>query len=156
MILRRLYERGVESQVFRRLYRVIDWLLELPPNLEISFREELRKIEEINNMPYITSVERLAREEGLEQGLEEGRQEGRQEGILAGKIQILQQMLNQPVVSTGDLLTEPLKVLEAKIDELMEKRVRGEREIAHRMAITVVRHRRTSPSSTASRCPQRK
>ncbi len=73
-------------------------------------------------MPYITSVERLAREEGLEQGLEEGRHEG----ILAGKIQILQQMLNRPAASTDDLLTEPLKVLEAKIDELMEElRSRG-------------------------------
>ena len=123
-ILRRLYERGVDSPVLRRLCRVIDWLLELPPNLEISFREELRKIEETNNMPYITSMERLAREEGLEQGLEQGlqkgRQEGRQEGILAGKIQILQQMLNQPVAATNDLLAEPLAALEGKIDELMK------------------------------------
>jgi len=125
-ILRRLYERGVDSQVLRRLYRVIDWLLELPADRELSFREELRKIEEINNMPYITSVERLAREEGLEQGLEQGLQKGRQEGILAGKIQILQQMLNQPTTTTNDLLTEPLKALEGKIDLLMkELRSRG-------------------------------
>jgi len=121
-ILRRLYERGVDSQFLRRLYRVIDWLLELPPDRELSFWEELRKIEEIKIMPYITSVERLAREEGLEQGLEKGRQEG----ILAGKIQILQQMLNQPAAATNDLLTEPLEALEGKIDVLMkELRSRG-------------------------------
>jgi len=125
-ILRRLYERGVDSQILRRLCRVIDWLLELPPNLEIRFREELRKIEELNNMPYITSMERLAREEGLEQGLEQGLEKARQEGILAGKIQILQQMLNQPAVATNDLLTEPLEALEGKIDVLMkELRSRG-------------------------------
>ncbi len=80
-------------------------------------------------MPYITSVERLARKEGLEEGLEEGRekgreegrQEGRQEGILAGKIQILQQMLNQPAASTNDLLTEPLEALERKVEGLMKE-----------------------------------
>ena len=73
-------------------------------------------------MPYITSVERLAREEGLEQELHKGRQEG----ILAGKIQILQQMLNHPAASTSELLTEPLEALEGKIDELMnELRSRG-------------------------------
>ncbi len=31
-------------------------------------------------MPYITSVERIGREEGRKEGLEEGRQKGRQEG----------------------------------------------------------------------------
>jgi len=46
-ILRPLYERGVDSQFLRRLYRVIDWLLDLPPDRELSFWEELRKIEEI-------------------------------------------------------------------------------------------------------------
>ena len=77
-------------------------------------------------MPYITSMERLAREEGLEQGLEQGLEKARQEGILAGKIQILQQMLNQPAVATNDLLTEPLEALEGKIDVLMkELRSRG-------------------------------
>ena len=40
-------------------------------------------------MPYVTSFERLAKEEGLEEGLrkgrEEGKQEGRQEGILCSR-----------------------------------------------------------------------
>ena len=73
-------------------------------------------------MPYVTSVERLAREEGVV----EGRQEGRLEGVLAGKIQILQQMLNLPVTPTNSLLLEPLKNLEEKIDVLMkELRSRG-------------------------------
>lgn len=78
-------------------------MLELPLELEHSFREELRKIEETRKMPYITSVERLAREEGREEGLEHG--------ILAGKIQVLQQMLNQPPASTQELLKEWLEVL---------------------------------------------
>ena len=64
-------------------------------------------------MPYITSVERLAREEGREEGLEHG--------ILAGKIQVLQQMLNQPPASTQELLMESLEVLGRKVDTLMQE-----------------------------------
>jgi len=33
-------------------------------------------------MPYVTSIERLARKEGLEEGRQEGLEEGRQEGLL--------------------------------------------------------------------------
>jgi len=76
-------------------------------------------------MPYITSVERLARkeglEEGLEQGLERGLERGREEGILAGKVQVLQQMLNQPAASTNELLTEPLAALEQKVEVLLKE-----------------------------------
>ena len=35
-------------------------------------------------MPYVTSVERVARERGRAEGIQEGRQEGRREGEVAG------------------------------------------------------------------------
>jgi hypothetical protein len=35
-------------------------------------------------MPYITSVERIGREQGLEEGLKKGREEGRREGQAEG------------------------------------------------------------------------
>ena len=38
-------------------------------------------------MPYVTSFERLAREEGRQEGHQEGRQEGRQEGLRAGLLE---------------------------------------------------------------------
>jgi len=120
-VFRLLCDRGFDSQVLRKLYRVIDWMLELPLELECSFREELRKIEETHEMPYIPSYERLAHKEGLEEGREKGREEGREEGVLAGKIQILQQMLDQPVASTNELLAEPLEALERKIEGLMKE-----------------------------------
>jgi hypothetical protein len=44
--------------------------------LEHEFRAEIDCFEEKRRMPYVTSVERLAREEG--------RQEGRQEGLVEG------------------------------------------------------------------------
>ena len=51
--------------------------LALPPELNESFREEIQRFEEDRKMPYVTSIERLAREEGRQEGIE-----GLRKGIL--------------------------------------------------------------------------
>jgi hypothetical protein len=58
----------------RQLFRLIDWIMYLPPELEEAFRIEIQQFEEENKMPYIPTYERKAHEEGLEMGLEKGRQ----------------------------------------------------------------------------------
>jgi hypothetical protein len=54
----------------RELFRVIDWLMELPPALNTIFWQDLDKIQEERRMPYITSIERLGRREGMCKGIE--------------------------------------------------------------------------------------
>src|SRR5262249_5840574 len=44
----------------------------LPEELEQQFRQDFEQFEEERRMPYVTSIERLARAEGLQQGREEG------------------------------------------------------------------------------------
>jgi len=44
----------------------------LPEDLEVEFREELMAFEEETQMPYVTSVERI----GIQKGLEQGRKQG--------------------------------------------------------------------------------
>jgi predicted transposase YdaD len=44
--------------------------------LEREFVHELIAFEEQAKMPYVTSIERLGREEGHKEGYQEGRQEG--------------------------------------------------------------------------------
>jgi hypothetical protein len=87
-LIKGLYERGLAAEEIRQLFRLIDWLLVLPAELEQEFRAELDRFEEERNMPYVTSVERLAKEEGRQegrlQGREEGREEGRQQGLREG------------------------------------------------------------------------
>jgi hypothetical protein len=73
-LTRRLYERGYSKNDVLDLLRLIDWLLRLPQEMEVEFRQELLHYEGEKAMPYVTSFERLGREEG--------RQEGRQENIL--------------------------------------------------------------------------
>jgi hypothetical protein len=60
-LVRGLYERGFSAKDVRELFRLIDWLMELPPPLANLFRKELDEIQEENRMPYVTSIERLGR-----------------------------------------------------------------------------------------------
>jgi hypothetical protein len=69
-LVRNLYERGFSAKDVRELFRVIDWLMELPPALARVFRQDLDKIQEERHMPYVTSIERLARGDGLRMGIE--------------------------------------------------------------------------------------
>jgi len=46
----------------------LDWMLRLPEDLELEFREELIAFKEEAHMPYVTSAERI--------GIQKGRQEG--------------------------------------------------------------------------------
>jgi hypothetical protein len=68
--VRNLFERGFNPKDVRELFRVIDWLMELPPELAQMFTQELNKLQEEKRMPYITSTERIWRCEGLGKGIE--------------------------------------------------------------------------------------
>ena len=70
-LIRRLYERGYERQAILDLFRFIDWVLELPEDLELRFRVELEQLEEERHMRYVTSIERRGIEKGLQQGLQQ-------------------------------------------------------------------------------------
>jgi hypothetical protein len=73
-----LYDRGLSADEVRQLFRLIDWMLQLPEDLQEQFKEEVFRFEEGRHMPYITSIERRALEKGREEGREEGLREGEQ------------------------------------------------------------------------------
>ena len=80
-LTRRLHERGYGKRDILELYRLIDWLIALPEELEIEFRRELVEYEHQKHMPYITSIERLGRKEGRKEGREEGIVVARQKAV---------------------------------------------------------------------------
>ena len=57
-LIRMLYQRGLSREDILELFRLIDWVITLPPGVEEKFHEELNAFEEEMQMPYITSVER--------------------------------------------------------------------------------------------------
>jgi hypothetical protein len=90
-LIRGLYERGLEADDVRQLFKVIDWLLTLPKDLDKRFDVACHQIEEEKKVEYISSVERLAIERGKKAGRQEGLQKGRQQGMKQG----LQQGMKQ-------------------------------------------------------------
>ena len=68
----RLYDRGYSREQILRLYRFLDFVLRLREDLAIQYRQRLESIEGDLKMPYVTSVERLAKNEGRAEGGVEG------------------------------------------------------------------------------------
>lgn len=72
-LIRSLYRRGWARQDVLELFRVIDWLLQLPAALENQLWAEVQDHEEATQMRYVTSVERIGMQKGMEKGMESER-----------------------------------------------------------------------------------
>jgi len=75
-LVKGLYERGLTPEQVRQLFRLIDWMVQLPRELQRQFREEIHQFEEERRMPYVTSIERLARKKGLKKAVRRGWKRG--------------------------------------------------------------------------------
>lgn len=85
-----LYQRGYSRQDIVDLFRLINWMMTLPEELEQSFTLEITNYEEEKKMPYITPLERFAKERGRTEGIAEGRKEGIIEKGRESTIEILE------------------------------------------------------------------
>jgi hypothetical protein len=84
-LVKGLYKRKLTKGDILELFRLLDWLLVLPDDLEEQLREQIYEYQRENSMPYLSSIERRGLEEGRKQGREEGRAEGRAEGLRAAR-----------------------------------------------------------------------
>ena len=99
---------------------MLDWLLVLPEELEVAFRRKLTEYEEKQNMPHITSIERLSRQEGRQEGRVEGRVEGRAEGQMEALRTATLEFLE---ARFGDVPYELREELQTLTDETVLKRL---------------------------------
>jgi hypothetical protein len=67
-----LYQRNWERERIINLYRVIDWIMFLPKELDVRLRQGILIFERRGAMAYMSSIERI----GMEIGMEEGRRAG--------------------------------------------------------------------------------
>ena len=75
-IAKSLYRRGYGRQDILELFRLIDWMVNLPKAAEAQFLREIQRFEEEKQMPYITSFERLGHERGVTEGIiQKGRED---------------------------------------------------------------------------------
>jgi hypothetical protein len=64
-LVRGLYERGFQAQDVRQLFRLIDWLMELPLLQKRRFWEDVTTYEEERRMPFITTPEWIGIQKGM-------------------------------------------------------------------------------------------
>ncbi len=82
-LTRRLYQQGYQREDIINLFKFIDWVLNLPVELERELWREIQQLEAQNRMPYISSIERI----GIQQGIEQSQQQMRQ--ILLESLELL-------------------------------------------------------------------
>jgi hypothetical protein len=111
-LLKPLYRRGMSGDTIRDLFRVIDWMMDLPDDLALQFENELFKFEQEKQMPYVTSVERHGMERGMERGIERGE--------LVGQIRLYQQLLGQQEQPRDQLLSQEVDVLQSQLIQLQQ------------------------------------
>lgn len=70
-IIKHLYQKGYTRQDIINLFRFIDWIMSLPKKDEKLFWQELEVYEKEGKMPYVTSVERIGFERGMQQGMQQ-------------------------------------------------------------------------------------
>jgi hypothetical protein len=57
-----LYDQGYGEQAILDLDNFLDWVMDLPEELEKQFQIELKAFEEARQMKYVTTIERMAEE----------------------------------------------------------------------------------------------
>ncbi len=97
----RLYDKGFTRADIHELFRMIDWLITLPKELEEKLEQEIFAYEERQPMDLVSRLELRAiqrgekkgMEKGLEKGLEKGMEKGLEKGLGEGMGQIVTRQL---------------------------------------------------------------
>ncbi len=84
-LIRQCYERGYTKKEILVLLKFIDWLILLPEGLDKQLSKKIAKFEEDYKMPYVTSWERIAKDEGVKIGEKRGVKIGKDEGVKIGE-----------------------------------------------------------------------
>lgn len=71
-ITRNLLARGLDETRRWKVLRLVDWLLDLPLELNLAYWNEVREWKEGNAVPFETGLERMLKEKGVREGLLEG------------------------------------------------------------------------------------
>jgi hypothetical protein len=81
-LVRRLFERGYDRDDIRKLFRLVDWMMTLPDELQQSFEEQVRRYQEERQMPLLSRMELRAMQAGIEQGRQQGTLQTARESVV--------------------------------------------------------------------------
>ncbi len=114
-IVRLMYRYKYSEQDVLQLFRIIDWVMALPAELEPAFEQAMITIEQEHKMSFVTSIERLGEKRGWEKGHLEGEASLLQR-LLMRKFGSLPQNLQQRIqtATPEQLETWSLNILDAQ------------------------------------------
>jgi len=115
-LIRECYKEGYTRKQIHFLLRFIDWIIQLPKDIEKKLSNEITKLEEEHKMKYVTSWERIAKEEGIEIGKEEGIEIGKEEGEKKGKLETAVAMVKKGL--NLDLIAEVTGFSKQRVQQL--------------------------------------
>ena len=137
-LIKRLYERGYDRSAILSLFTFVDWIMILPTATKAEFWQELKIYEKERTMRYITSVEQIGYDRGVEAEAERSRelileaqerlleaQRSSQERLLEAQRSLLVRQLNRKVgampVSLVDRINNlPIEQLESLGEALLD------------------------------------
>jgi len=70
-LIKRMYEVGYSRDKIQQIFRLLDRLMTLPPELDLNFQAELERFEAEQEMTYMTSIERIGRAQTLQESITE-------------------------------------------------------------------------------------
>lgn len=114
--MKRLYEA---KKRIRALIKFIDWLMQMPLELESQLEEEIGDEIGGKTMPYITSWERIAMKRGMEKGIEQGIEKGLEKAKIEDARRMLEKSLDDHLIL--DITGLPEEKL-ARIKEELDKK----------------------------------
>ena len=109
-LVKRLYQKGYKKKDVVQLFSFIDWVMPLPEELSQRFWDKLISFEEEYKMPYVTSVEKIGIEKGIQQGIPLGRQQGMS---IEGRAMIVE-VLTERFGRTNGNLSEQLETIDSR------------------------------------------
>ena len=120
-LIRMLYQHCWSPQRVLDFFRVLDWMMHLPEGLAQKLKQDIDQIEGETKMQYVTSVERLAKKEGMQIGKIEGKIEGKLEGKIEGEIKGQSKTLARLLIKRfGPLSPETAQRLQIATAEQLE------------------------------------
>jgi hypothetical protein len=117
-MVRQLLESGMDDSEIREVMRAVHWLLALPDEEELGFREDVKQMEANMQIKERSPYERIVWNEGLEAGLEQGLEQGLARGRAEGRLTAAREMLLEMVQARFGPCKETFRVrIEAIQDE---------------------------------------
>jgi len=88
-LVRELGRMGYNEEVVVSLYKVVDYLMALPKDLEEQVEQIVRSVARERRLGKLTSLERFALERGARRGLRKGLRQGLQQGLRDAVLTVL-------------------------------------------------------------------